>query len=146
MKKLKIYSIVITIVAIVLLCVVIDISVKEKDSYSINTANSQNATNVDETVTSNSTNTTGDSQTSTATDNTTVSNQGTSSEYIGIDAAKEIALADAGFTSSDVTWGKSELDVDWDVAKYELEFYYGYVEYDYEINAITGEIIKYEID
>ena len=30
------------------------------------------------------------------------------------------------------------------MATYELEFYYNYFEYDYEIDAITGEILKYE--
>ncbi len=62
--------------------------------------------------------------------------------YIGIDSAKEIALKDAGFTASDVFGLKAELDHDDRIAK----FYNGNIEYDYEINATTGSVIKVERD
>lgn len=71
-------------------------------------------------------------------------NNTTTSNYIGADRAKEIVLNHAGLSSSDVRFSKVELDVDYHIATYELEFYYNYYEYDYEIDAVTGEILKYE--
>ena len=47
---------------------------------------------------------------------------------------------------SDVVFSKAELDVDYNISTYEIEFYYNYSEYDYEIDAVTGEILKYERD
>ena len=71
-------------------------------------------------------------------------NNTTTANYIGADRAKEIVLNHAGLSSSDVRFSKVELDVDYHIATYELEFYYNYYEYDYEIDAVTGEILKYE--
>ena len=71
-------------------------------------------------------------------------NNTTTSNYIGADRAREIVLNHAGLTSNDVRFNKVELDVDYGIATYELEFYYNYYEYDYEVDAITGEILKYE--
>ncbi len=70
---------------------------------------------------------------------------GTASEkaYIGEDKAKEIALKHANVTN--ITNYKIELDFD-DVMVYEIEFKANNKEYDYEINALTGDIIEYEID
>ena len=68
----------------------------------------------------------------------------TSDKYIGTQRAKEIVLEHAGLTNNDATFSKVELDVDYNLATYEIEFYYNYFEYDYEINAVTGEILKYE--
>lgn len=64
--------------------------------------------------------------------------------YIGSDRAREIVLNHAGLTSNDVTFSKVELDVDYGIATYEIEFFYNYFEYDYEVDALTGEILKYE--
>ncbi len=71
-------------------------------------------------------------------------NNTTSTDYIGADRAREIVLNHAGLASSDVRFNKVELDVDYGIATYELEFYYDYYEYDYEVDAVTGEILKYE--
>ena len=68
----------------------------------------------------------------------------TTTNYIGADKVKEIVLNHAGLSSSDVRFSKVELDVDYHIATYELEFYYNYFEYDYEVDAMTGEILKYE--
>ena len=74
----------------------------------------------------------------------TNNNQTTSNKYIGVERAKEIVLEHANLTNTDVLFSKVELDVDYHIATYEIEFYYNYFEYDYEVNAITGEILKYE--
>ena len=76
--------------------------------------------------------------------NSTVTNPNNTANYIGTDRAKEIALNHAGLSINNVRFSKVELDVDYHIATYELEFYYNYYEYDYEIDATTGEILKYE--
>ncbi|MFI3251258.1 MAG: PepSY domain-containing protein, partial [Eubacteriales bacterium] len=60
--------------------------------------------------------------------------------------AKRIALAHAGVSESEVTFAKVELDWDDGIQEYEVEFYVGYNEYDYEINALTGAILSYDRD
>ena len=63
---------------------------------------------------------------------------------ITIDKAKEIALEHAGLIESKVSFIKAEKDIDAGVGKYEVEFYCDGKEYDYEISAIDGSIIKYD--
>jgi uncharacterized membrane protein YkoI len=58
--------------------------------------------------------------------------------------AKEIALAHAGFAKKDVTFVKVELDKENGRTVYEVEFVKDRVEYDYEIDALTGEILSAE--
>ena len=107
-----------------------DDGITNNNTSNVDTANTNNNSNVANAI-GNSSNTT----------NTT--NNG--SEYIGEDGAREIALAYAGINNSnDVRFSKIELDVDRNVSLYEIEFYYNNIEYDYEINAQTGEVLKYE--
>jgi len=67
-----------------------------------------------------------------------------SSSYIGVEKAKAIALKDAKV--SDVTFVKVKLDTEDGVKVYDVEFYKGNVEYDYEIDAITGQIREKDLD
>lgn len=69
-----------------------------------------------------------------------------SSSFIGIDRAKEIALEHAGLTENDVTFSKAKTDKEHGKTVYEIEFYQGRMEYEYEINASTGEIIEWDKD
>lgn len=79
--------------------------------------------------------------------NSTINNNTTNTgDYIGTDKAKEIVLNHADLSNSQVTFKKVKLDIDYDFATYEIEFYHNYYEYEYEIDAITGEILKYERD
>lgn len=66
--------------------------------------------------------------------------------FIGEAKAKEIALKHAGATAGEISAFKSKLDTDDGIAVYELEFRAGGYEYDYEINASTGEILQSEKD
>lgn len=66
--------------------------------------------------------------------------------YIGKERAKEIALADAGLTYSNVTFFRVELEWDDGKPEYEVEFYSGNKEYDYEIDAVTGTIRSRDYD
>ena len=67
-------------------------------------------------------------------------------KQIGVEAAKQIALAHAKVAQKDVTFIKSELDTEDGRAVYEIEFYSGNVEYDYDIDAVNGEIISNDFD
>ena len=69
-----------------------------------------------------------------------------SGDYIGKAKAKEIALDHAGLTYSDVSFVRVELDWDDGQPQYEVEFYAGNKEYDYEINAKTGKITSVDFD
>ena len=71
--------------------------------------------------------------------------QGTG-DLISRDEAKEIALDHAGVSQSKASFVRVELDYDDGVWEYEVEFYSGNTEYDYEINAATGKIISVDHD
>ena len=68
------------------------------------------------------------------------------SDYIGVERAKEIALADAGVKASDAVFLRANLDWDDGRMEYEVEFYSGYTEYDYDIDARTGAILSSDRD
>ena len=65
---------------------------------------------------------------------------------ITLDEAKNIALTDAGLDINSVQFTREELEHDNHTVVYELEFFYNNIEYDYEINATTGDIISYDKD
>lgn len=71
---------------------------------------------------------------------------GSASGIITLEQAKEIALNHAGQSASAVYFDKLELDHDDGMQKYEIEFVGGYTEYEYEIDAVTGAILKYDWD
>ncbi len=68
----------------------------------------------------------------------------TAPELIGTESAKEIALSHAGLTAEAVIFEKSELDIERGVKVYEIEFKSNGFEYDYEIDAVNGNVIKSE--
>ena len=69
-----------------------------------------------------------------------------SSNIITEDEAKKIALDHAGMKESDITNLKIKLDTENGVKEYEVEFFSGNTEYDYDINAISGEIMSFDND
>lgn len=69
------------------------------------------------------------------------------SKYIGKAKAKEIALADAGVTEKEIRDFDCELDKEViGTTAYEVDFEVGFDEYEYKIDAVTGEILKSKID
>lgn len=72
--------------------------------------------------------------------------QSSSIDYIGEAAAKTAALNHAGLAESKVTFIKTKLDYDHGRTVYDVEFYSGNAEYDYEIDAYTGKILSYDYD
>ncbi len=63
---------------------------------------------------------------------------------VDVEQAKNIAVSHAGFSESEVTFSKEELDYDDGKAVYEIVFYNGQTEYEYEVDAVTGDILEYE--
>lgn len=72
--------------------------------------------------------------------------QPNSGSYITEAQAREIALAHAGVGASDTVFLKSCLDWDNGCAEYEVEFYCGWQEYDYDIDAVTGAVRRFDHD
>ncbi len=68
------------------------------------------------------------------------------SDGISADEAKAIALKSAGFTEAEVSYLKTEQDFDDGRQVYDVSFYNGNVEYEYEIDVATGSIIDSSID
>ena len=59
------------------------------------------------------------------------------------DEAEAIAIKDSGIPASSVEYMRSSLDWEHGERVYDVEFYADGVEYDYEINAVTGTILEY---
>ena len=72
--------------------------------------------------------------------------QNATGSFITAERAKEIALNNAQLSASSVTFVKTNLEWENGVQVYEVEFWSGNIEYDYEINAYTGEIYSFDRD
>ncbi|MBE6673211.1 MAG: hypothetical protein E7599_06800 [Ruminococcaceae bacterium] len=66
--------------------------------------------------------------------------------HITAGEAKQIAIRHAAVTEDEVRFKETELDFERGVEVYEIEFQVGRVEYEYTINAKTGEVVKAERD
>lgn len=69
-----------------------------------------------------------------------------SASYIGVDRARELALSDAGVSAANARILKCCLDWEDGRAVYEVEFCSLRTEYDYELDAASGAILKKELD
>lgn len=65
---------------------------------------------------------------------------------IGTQKAKTIALNDAKVKSSNARFVTAKLDREDGRIVYDIEFYVGNREYDYEIDAYTGRILSKDAD
>lgn len=75
---------------------------------------------------------------------TSQSGSSSTSQLISADKAKSIVLAKIGNNNAFIN--ELELDRDDGIYQYEGEAYYNGYEYDFEINASSGVIIKWEVD
>ena len=66
--------------------------------------------------------------------------------YIGENQAREVALSHAGLSADAVTAYQHHMDHEHNTMIYEIEFHCQGFEYDYEIDAYTGAILKHEKD
>jgi uncharacterized membrane protein YkoI len=64
--------------------------------------------------------------------------------YIGFEKAKSIALVHANVPESEIRKYEAELDRYRGRAVYKIEFDSAMIEYEYEIDAETGEIIRWK--
>lgn len=69
-----------------------------------------------------------------------------SQNFIGENAAKDIALKKAGTTADGVIFDRVELDFDDGVWQYEIEFRQNRVEYDVDVKADDGKVLSFERD
>lgn len=76
---------------------------------------------------------------------TNLTSTGTASDsaYIGVEQAQQAALNHAGVSAQDATMAEVDFDYEKGRMVYELEFYAGGMEYEYDVDALTGEIVKY---
>lgn len=81
---------------------------------------------------------------STAQNTTQSAQQSTTREVISAEKAKEAALSHAGVSADAAMRYKSERDMDDGRLVYDIEFDAAGYEYDYEVDAKTGEIVKFD--
>lgn len=79
--------------------------------------------------------------------NTTPGTSATPGGAVSLEDAKAAALTHAGVAASDATFTKQKLDRDDGRTIYEIEFYTSTgAEYEYDIDAATGKVLKFESD
>lgn len=93
----------------------------------------------DDNNSNNSNNNSNNSSTNGSTNNATTAS-------ITVDEAKNIALTNANLTEDAVQFLRTEQEYDDGVLVYEIDFTHGDFEYDYKINANTGEVVSYDRD
>lgn len=71
---------------------------------------------------------------------------GTASGLLSEEDAWTIALAHAGLTAEDISSPELELDLEDGRQVYKLEFRAGAMEYEYEIDPVSGDILEYDVD
>ena len=76
---------------------------------------------------------------------TETGNSGTEAR-ISEDEAKEIVLKDAGVSEKDISGIRIKLEKDDGIWQYEVDFYAGDKEYDYNIDADTGKILSKDME
>ena len=62
----------------------------------------------------------------------------------GLEAAKAAALEKAGLKDTEVNWGRVHEDYEDGRLVYEGKFFHESEEYEFEADAVTGEIISWE--
>ena len=145
MKKLSLAAIIVTVSISLSGCTNSETASNGNKTNTESTTQNSTESNVqnssESSTENNNVNTSQDNNTNNA-QNNIVNNTGN----ISLDKAKEIALSHAGLSADQVTFVQANMDFDDGIQKYEIEFYYNYREYSYEIDANTGNILSYEQD
>ena len=103
-----------------------------------NTAGSQTATTQNDSTTN--------SQTDTKQQQNSNASGASEQQYIGTEAAKLAALNHAGLKSDEVNFVHAHLESDDGIWQYDIEFHKDTTEYDYDIDALTGEVLSFDHD
>ncbi len=61
--------------------------------------------------------------------------------YLSKEEVKKIIIEDTQLNEENITFKEIDLDLDEEIKKYDVEFYYNRIEYKYEIDARNGKII-----
>ena len=69
-----------------------------------------------------------------------------SGNYIGSEKAQQIALENAGLSADSVTFIRTHLDYDDGRAVYEGKFFYGSLEYEFEVDAAEGIVTEWDVE
>ena len=85
-------------------------------------------------------------ETTAAPEETTAVEETAAQKEIGEKKALKIARKDAGVSKSDIAYSNAHLDMDDGRTVYEVEFQAGEIEYSYDIDAYTGEILERDQD
>ena len=67
-------------------------------------------------------------------------------ESVTLEKAKEIALARAGFSAEQALFTKAHPDYEDGRQVFEIEFYVDNTEYEFEIDAVTGDVRKFSTE
>ena len=67
---------------------------------------------------------------------------GAPSPYITLEKAQEIALTQANVDAADAVFDDRDFDHDDGTPVFELEFYANGIEYDYDVDAVTGKVLS----
>lgn len=120
---------------------------KEQDKDYIPPQNSNTPNSTDTTSSTNNTGSTDNTNSSSNSgSNSSTTQPGSSTSYISENQAKDAALSHAGVTADNITGFQCKLDHDDGIMVYEIEFRCGAYEYDYDIHASTGAVLKHEKD
>lgn len=76
----------------------------------------------------------------------TIHMTGETTAKITKEEAEQIALKHANLTAEEVSYLRSEYEMDDGIPQYDVHFRHGAVEYEYEIHAETGNILSFEQD
>ena len=63
------------------------------------------------------------------------------SSYLSKEEIKRVVIQDTCLDEKEISFKEIELDLDGETKKYDVEFYYQKVEYQYEIDAKTGDVL-----
>ena len=85
-------------------------------------------------------------ETTAAPEETTAVEETAAQKEIGEKKALKIARKDAGVSKADIAYSNAHLDMDDGRTAYEVEFQAGEIEYSYDIDAYTGEILDRDQD
>jgi len=67
-------------------------------------------------------------------------------KYITVDEAKEIALKEAGVSAKAAVFTEAKMDEEDGRDCYSIEFYAGDQEYEYTVDALTGEVLESSVE
>lgn len=109
-----------------------------------NTADQSNTT--EQSNAAGQTNTTEQANIANSSDSTQENAENPSDSYITEAEAKAAALSNAGFTEEEVQFAHVKLESDDGKWKYDVEFHKDNMEYDYDIDALTGEVLDFDHD